>query len=232
MEVKKRSRTSILTPKDIRDEELSTIASKVASDVLKLHEDGGEEEEIDNIDDFEEELDLEAKDRSEKNAFIIGDMLESKNIPYEYKISKDHEHKCFWSKPLNEDILANEFGGGNFTVALYKTNPKRFMKQTTLRIGEPQRKVPEAPVVKDNTETLMKMFDERSKAQELLMKDREIRMEKEAQRLREELKDERERDRQDRQRESEKRNSEDNKGKSGMLEMLEVVAKLMKNYMK
>ena len=133
MKVERRSK-AILTPKDLRDEEIKDIAALVAKDVIKQHEDPEEDFELEDIDSFEDELQTEAKERNEKNAFILGDLFEKNNVPYEFKISKDHEHKCFWTKPLNEDILANEMGGGSYTVALYKTNPKRFVKQTTVRI--------------------------------------------------------------------------------------------------
>jgi hypothetical protein len=226
MEVRTRKKT-LLTPKDLRDEELKDIASQVAKDVIKLQEEGEEEMELDDIDSVEEDIQNEAKDRNEKNAFILGDLFEKNNIPYEYKITKDHEHKCFWVKPLNEDILAQEMGGGNFTVALYKTNPKRFVKQTTIRIAEPQRKASDKTESKDNTEILLKVIEDRSKAMEQNFREKEERLERDRNREREEYKAEREREREERRNEEAKRNSEEKNGKSSMIEMLDVLAKIM-----
>jgi hypothetical protein len=226
MEVRTRKKT-LLTPKDLRDEELKDIASQVAKDVIKLQEEGEEEMELDDIDSVEEDIQNEAKDRNEKNAFILGDLFEKNNIPYEYKITKDHEHKCFWVKPLNEDILAQEMGGGNFTVALYKTNPKRFVKQTTIRIAEPQRKASDKTESKDNTEILLKVIEDRSKAMEQNFREKGERLERDRNREREEYKAEREREREERRNEEAKRNSEEKNGKSSMIEMLDVLAKIM-----
>lgn len=226
MEVKRR-KIVIPSAKEQRDDELKEIASLVAKDVIKQQEEGEEEMELEDLDSFQEELQNEAKDRSEKNAFILGESLEANNIPYEYKITKDHEHKCFWAKPLNEDILANEMGGGNYTVALYKTNPKRFVKQTTLRIAEPQRKASDKTESKDNTEILLKVIEDRSKAMEQNFREKEERLERDRNREREEYKAEREREREERRIEESKRANEDKNGKSSMIEMLDVLAKIM-----
>lgn len=226
MEIRKR-KVVVPSLKEQRDDELKEIASQVAKDVIKLQEEGEEELELDDIDSFEEELQTEAKDRSEKNAFILGEALEKNNIPYEFKITKDHEHKCFWAKPLNEDILAQEMGGGNYTVGLYKTNPKRFVKQTTIRIAEPQRKASDKTEVKDNTEVLLKVIEDRSKAMEQNFRDKEERLERDRERERQEYKAEREREREERRLEEAKRLSEEKNGKGNMLEMIEVLAKIM-----
>lgn len=226
MKVERRSK-AILTPKDLRDEEIKDIAALVAKDVIKQHEDPEEDFELEDIDSFEDELQTEAKERNEKNAFILGDLFEKNNVPYEFKISKDHEHKCFWTKPLNEDILANEMGGGSYTVALYKTNPKRFVKQTTVRISEPQKKASDKAESKDNTEILLKVIEDRSKAMEQNFRDKEERLERDRERERAEYKAEREREREERRNEEAKRNSEEKNGKSSMIEMLDVLAKIM-----
>jgi len=222
-----RRRNIATSAKELRDEELKDIASLVAKDVIKQQEEGEEELELDDLESFEESLQTEAKDRNEKNAFILGDAFEKSNIPYEFKITKDHEHKCFWTKPLNEDILASEMGGGNYTVALYKTNPKRFVKQTTVRISEPLKKASDQAAPKDNTEVLLKVIEDRSKAMEQNFRDKEERLEREREREREEYKAEREREREDRKIEEAKRLAEDKNGKGNMLEMLDVLSKIM-----
>jgi hypothetical protein len=226
MKVERRSK-SLITSKELRDEELKDIASQVAKDVIKLQEEGEEEMELDDIDSFNDDLQNEAKDRSEKNAFILAEALEANNIPYEFKITKDHEHKCFWSKPLNEDILAQEMGGGNYTVALYKTNPKRYVKSTTIRIAEPQRKASDKAESKDNTEILLKVIEDRSKAMEQTFRDKEERLERDRERERNEYKAERERERDERRIEEAKRASDERSGKGNMLEMIEIIAKIM-----
>jgi hypothetical protein len=227
MEVRRR-KIGDLGMKLSREEELKDIAKASAREALKISEGEDEDEtNFDSIDEFEEQVEDEASSKNEIDAFIMGDRLEKAGISYEFKIMKDHQHLCFWSKPLNEDILAKEFGGGHYIVKLYKLDPKKFQKQTTVRIADQINKAPERIEVKDNTEVLLKVIEDRSRAMEESFREKEIRLEREREREREEYKKEREREREERRRDEEKRMSDEKNGKGNMLEMLEVLSKIM-----
>ena len=227
MEVRTRKKT-LLSSKELREEELKDIAKASALEVFKLNEGEGEEEvDYDSHDSDEASAEEEAVQKSELDAFIMAETLERNGIPYEFKVIKDHQHLCFYTKPLNEDVIAREFGGGHYIVKLYKTDPKIFQKQTTVRVAEPHKKPSEIFEPKDNTQVLLKGFEDRSKAMEQNFRDKEERLERDRQREREEYKEERLREREERRIEDLKRANEDKNGKSSMIEMLDVLSKIM-----
>jgi hypothetical protein len=213
-----------LTPKE-REEELDDLAEKTAKAVLQASENGelDEEEEIDSQDEFETKLAQESQKTNDTNPFTLAEGLQKAGIAYEYKVTKNGAHMGLIHDELNEDILAQKFGGGNFTVGLFKLNPKKFIKQMSFRIADPvKQEVPKDEGKQDVTAILLKSIDERAKQLEQTFREKEARLEADRNRERQEYKDRLEQEREERKLELLERNSDKNKGGS----ILETIAAL------
>jgi len=207
-----------------RTEEMKELAAATAREVLQASESGDfdEEEDIESNSEFEDKLEEEVNKSNETNPFILAETMAKKGVGFEFRISKNGANiSIVQDEELNEDYLRNKWGGGNYTVHLSRTNPKKFVKQQTFKIAEAARlDITKEDSKPDVSALLIKSIEERQKSLEASFRDKEERLERERLRERQEYKDRLDQEREERKLEMERRSIENNTGKSSIIETI------------